>query len=431
MFKDHVTITVQGGKGGDGVVSFRREKYVPRGGPDGGDGGRGGDVKIQIEKNLRTLNDFRENQVCAAENGTAGRRKKQHGKAGKDLILNVPLGTVVYEVTGTEKKLLADLSEKNDCLCAAKGGKGGLGNIHFTTSTNQAPRVADLGEHGEKKTIFLELKVIADLGIIGLPNAGKSTLLAALTAARPKIAPYAFTTLQPNLGILVIESATDARERLVLVDIPGLIEGASKNKGLGHTFLRHIERTTLLLHLIDCTSNNFSEIKKDYTTINQELKKFSSTLAQKKQIIVFNKIDELTTAQVAKLKKAVSKTFSRIPYCFISAEYQEGLPKLKELIWHTFYTYKQQIFLPSTPQKIFRPLEKSSQEFVITHKQGIWYISGKTVEKIVQKTRLESEESLQRMFELLKKTGLIQALENKGVQPSDTVQIAGYVFTWE
>src|SRR5512142_2930155 len=283
MFIDQVNILVKSGKGGDGMVHFRREKFVPLGGPDGGDGGKGGDVIFEVKSTLNTLSSFRHNQKFKAENGVNGGPSQMTGHNGKDLIIYVPPGTVLYDADSGE--LIGDLTDPGQRLMVCKGGRGGRGNQHFANSRNQAPRTAEKGEPAEEKSIRMELKLIADIGLIGVPNAGKSTLLSVLTNARPKIAPYPFTTLEPNLGVAKIDDDTT----VVMADIPGLIEGAAEGAGLGHDFLRHVQRTRVLIHMIDGLSE---DPLADYSQINSELSLFDTKLGSKPQIVVLNKIDQ-------------------------------------------------------------------------------------------------------------------------------------------
>jgi len=311
MLVDSAKITVISGRGGNGAVSFRHEKYIPKGGPDGGDGGDGGDVIFEAAENLDTLTSFTTIRHYKAEDGQGGSGKKMHGKNGQDLVLRVPIGTEIIDLTnGT---IMADLKAAGQKITIAKGGKGGLGNVHFKSSINQAPRQFEPGEPAEKKLLDLELKMIADIGIIGLPNAGKSSLLRALTNAKAKVADYPFTTIEPVLGVYSV-----GNKKIVLCDIPGLIEGASAGKGLGHNFLKHIERTKILLHLVDATSD---DIEKDYETIRGELGKFSRSLVKKKEIIVLNKID-----MVKKLPKGFNYDLA------ISVASNKNIDKLKEKI---------------------------------------------------------------------------------------------------
>lgn len=316
MLIDEVKIKVKAGDGGRGIISFCHEKYRPKGGPDGGDGGKGGDIIFRVDNNVNTLTFFNTRKEFCAPNGDMGHKNKSTGKSAQDLFLTVPQGTLIYEIDGNKHIKIADLTETGKNFRVAKGGKGGLGNYNFCSSTNQAPRIATNGEAGEEKTILLELRMIADVGLIGLPNAGKSTLLSKISHARPKIADYPFTTLEPNLGIASIDNFS-----FTIADIPGLIAGASGGKGLGHKFLRHIKRTKLLVHLIDITSLN---IKADYKTIRQELKEYDKDLSQKPEIIAINKIDLISSDELLKIK-TICKTLK--PH-FISTASGEGIQKL-------------------------------------------------------------------------------------------------------
>src|SRR5215510_3566743 len=299
MFTDQVEINVKSGKGGDGMVHFRREKFVPMGGPDGGDGGKGGDVIFEVKTTLNTLSSFRQNQKFKAEDGIKGGPSQMSGRAGKDLVIYVPPGTVLFNAETGE--IIGDLTQAKQRLIICKGGRGGRGNQHFATSRNQAPRTAEKGEPAEEKRLKLELKLIADIGLIGVPNAGKSTLLSVLTNAKPKIAPYPFTTLEPNLGVAEI----DVNTTVLLADIPGLIEGASQGAGLGHDFLRHVQRTRVLIHLLDGLS---ADPIADYSQINSELALFDPNLAKKPQLVALNKIDQPEVqARLADLQKKFKK----------------------------------------------------------------------------------------------------------------------------
>jgi len=320
-FVDEAEIFVKSGKGGDGCVAFRREKYVSKGGPWGGDGGKGGDVIFIAVRNKKTLIDFHFKKHFYAENGRPGSINNKKGKDGEDLIVEVPCGTVIKEIKDGKEKILADLVNEGESVIVAKGGKGGLGNTHFKSSTNQAPRIATKGEIGEEKTIKLELKLIADVGIIGYPNSGKSTLLSRISKASPKIADYPFTTIEPNLGVV---SLGDFRS-FVVADIPGLIEGASMGKGLGIKFLKHIERTKILVHLLDLSEN---DIINRYDSIRNELKNYSEKLIEKKEIVVGNKID----LEKSKKNMKIAKDYFKEIY-FISALTGEGIKKLLERIW--------------------------------------------------------------------------------------------------
>ena len=330
MFIDEAEITVKAGDGGNGCVSFRREKYVPKGGPDGGDGGRGGDVVFIADENINTLLDFTGRTQWFAPDGDPGRGKQQYGLAGRDLEIRVPPGTLVYDRSSGE--LIVDLAPNGTRFIVAKGGKGGRGNDRFKTSTNQAPKTAEPGEPGELKHVDLRLKLIADVGIVGLPNAGKSTLLSAISQARPKIADYPFTTLSPQLGI----AALDQMRRLVFADIPGLIEGASSGAGLGHEFLRHIERTRVLVHLLDISPSDGSNPADNYRTIRQELARYSALLAEKPEIIVLNKTDVLDPDELKEKLGAFRKELKlgrSDEVLTISAATSTGTRELLETAW--------------------------------------------------------------------------------------------------
>ena len=321
MFIDHAKIYVKAGDGGNGCLSFRREKYVPKGGPDGGDGGKGGDIIFAADKHLRTLLDYRYKKHFKAENGSHGQGAKKFGKSGNDTIIKVPLGTIIKNQQTDE--ILADLTEHNQKVIIAQGGKGGRGNTRFSTSTNQAPRKYEMGKPGEEVNLILELKLLADVGLVGLPNAGKSTLLSRISAARPKIADYPFTTLIPNLGLVKFKDSNS----FVVADIPGLIEGAHKGKGLGIQFLRHIERTRVLAYLIDAQSD---DVVDDFFTLKNELKNYDSRLLSKPSILIINKIDirpENEIKDVKKIKNLGMKWFA------ISAVTGQGIEEVKSIMW--------------------------------------------------------------------------------------------------
>lgn len=323
MFIDYAKIFVKAGDGGNGAVAFRREKYVPKGGPAGGNGGKGGDVVFLADRNLHTLLDFTYKRKYIAENGAKGGSSLKDGKSGKDIIIRVPVGTVVKSFETTE--VLADLTEDGQKIILAKGGKGGKGNSNFATPTNQAPRFAEPGKPGEEMMITLELKLIADVGLVGFPNAGKSTLISAVSAAKPKIADYPFTTLEPNLGIVKYKDF----KSFVVADIPGIIEGAHEGKGLGHKFLKHIERTKILLILIDISSDNYD---RDYEILLNELKKYSKVLSDKKKIVALSKADLVTEEELEKLKKTSIAKRNKIDL-IISSVSGYGIPELLDCLW--------------------------------------------------------------------------------------------------
>jgi len=333
-FVDEAEIFVKGGRGGDGCVSFRREKYVPRGGPDGGDGGRGGDVWIQAKENLLTLYDLRLKRRYEAQNGRPGQGKQKNGKKGEDLYIYVPVGTLVFEVKEDgEKIFIADLDSKDKAILVAKGGKGGRGNIHFKSPVMRAPRIAEPGEEGEEKHLKLELKMIADVGLIGLPNAGKSTFITKVSAARPKIAPYPFTTLTPQLG--VVEG--DFGDKMVIADIPGLIEGAHLGHGLGHRFLKHISRTKVLVHLLSVEEISINNPLDGFLLVNSELEKFDPEMALKDQIQVINKIDLLSDEDRIRLRENILQKGEKV--YFLSLKTGEGLEDVMREVWRRVKEY--------------------------------------------------------------------------------------------
>lgn len=328
-FVDEAEITVRSGRGGNGCVSFRREKYIPKGGPDGGDGGRGGDVIFRAKAKLLTLYDFRLKRLYEARNGQSGQGRERTGASAENLIVDVPVGTLIYESgEDGEQTLLADLAEDGRTMCVAKGGRGGKGNTHFKSPTMRTPRFAQPGEEGLEKRLRLELKILADVGIIGLPNAGKSTLITALSAARPKIAPYPFTTLTPNLGVLRRETG----QTLVLADIPGLVAGAHEGRGLGHTFLKHVERTRFLLHLLSVEEISLeADPWAGFALLNEELVRFDPVLADKPQLLAVNKVDLWPADKLASLRDLAQEQGLEVH--FISALTGVGLEGLEKLIW--------------------------------------------------------------------------------------------------
>ncbi len=424
MFFDESKIFVQGGDGGDGCVAFRREKYVPYGGPAGGDGGRGGDVTLYVDRHLNTLYRFTKQRHFRAENGAHGRGKQQHGAYGDDVRVPVPPGAVVYdEKTG---EILGDLTEEGQELVVAKGGRGGRGNARFATSTNQAPRIAEHGTGGEKRWLRLELKLLADVGLVGVPNAGKSTLLAATTAARPKIAPYPFTTLQPNLGVVVLDSQTE----FVMADIPGLIEGAAEGKGLGHEFLRHVERTRVLIHLLDGYA---TDPLADFEAINHELASFDQRLADKPQLVAFNKMDDpLVSERWPEIKEAIEAR--GYPAMAISALAHEGT---RELLYRAAQMLDEIVEEKPPPEAlpVFR-LADDEQAFFVeweedAYGEGRWRVRGARIERMAETTVWNLEEAVRRFQHTLERMGVSEALEEAGVQPGDTVCIADREFTWE
>jgi GTPase len=420
MFTDQVEIYVKSGKGGDGMMHFRREKFIPRGGPDGGDGGKGGDVIFEVKSTLNTLSSFRQNQRFRAEEGVKGGPAQRTGHNGKDLIIYVPPGTVLSDADTGE--LIGDLTDPGQRLTVLKGGRGGRGNQHFATSRNQAPRTAEKGEPAEEKRIKLELKLIADIGLIGVPNAGKSTLLSVLTNARPKIAPYPFTTLEPNLGVANIDDDTT----VVLADIPGLIEGASQGAGLGHDFLRHIQRTRVLVHLLDGLSE---DPLADYSQINSELALFDPNLAKKPQLVALNKIDQ---PEVQERLEDIQKQFKKrkIELMTISALARTNTRDLL-IEAHRKLAETPPLEEVEPPLPVYRPKE-DPREFIVTREgSNEWRISGVAIERAASMTYWQHDGSVRRFQKIMETLGVDEALRKEGIQEGDTVAIGDFELEWQ
>jgi GTP-binding protein len=417
MFIDEVEIYIRSGKGGDGIIHFRREKYVPFGGPDGGDGGRGGDVIIAVKKTLNTLSSFRQNQKFLAQDGFRAGGNNQTGRSGEHLIIFVPPGTLVYDNDTNE--LLGDMVELDQELLICKGGRGGRGNARFANSRNKAPRIAEKGVPYCEMNLRFELKLIADIGLIGVPNAGKSTLLSVVTNATPKIAPYPFTTLQPNLGV----SQLDFENSLVLADIPGLIEGAHKGIGLGHDFLRHIQRTRVLIHIIDGLAE---EPLFDFSQINSELAFFDPELGDKPQIVVFNKMD-LPEVQERWPKFQQELEARGYPVYSISAIAKTNV---KKVLYAAQKLLKE---LPIKQKEIELPIYKIKEDprnFNITQIEDGWVVSGKSIERAAKMTYWEFDQSIRRFQHILKALGIDEALREAGIQEGDTVYIGSHEMEW-
>ena len=423
MFVDYVKIIIKSGDGGNGAKSFRREKYVAAGGPDGGDGGNGGSIYFEVDKDANTLINYRYNRKYKAENGKPGSGNRCYGKSGKDLVLKVPKGTVIKDFeTG---KIICDLSEDNQKELVLKGGRGGRGNVHFVNSTRQVPDFAEDGEKGKEKEIVLELKSIADVGLVGFPNAGKSTLLSVVTSATPKIADYPFTTLDPNLGVV----KTKAGESFIIADIPGIIEGASDGVGLGLKFLRHVERTRLLLHMIDASGLNGRDAVQDFEQINNELEKYSDKLINKKQIVVANKIDVIQDrTQLENLKKKAEE--KGLEFFEISGATRQGVDELMKHVAKVLKTLpKEDIF--DNDEKIVYTLDEEDDDFTI-EKIGKheYYVSGPAVENLMRRVNIADNESFAYMQKMLKKLGIEDALKEKGVCEGDTVRVLDWHFEY-
>ena len=425
MFADRAKIFIKSGKGGDGHVSFRRELYVPCGGPDGGDGGDGGDIIIEVDDGLNTLSDFRQVRKYAAQDGEQGGKKRCHGKNGGDLIVKVPEGTVIKEFESG--KVIADMSGENRREVILKGGRGGQGNMHYATPTMQAPKYAQPGQSGQELWVQLELKVIADVGLVGFPNVGKSTLLSRVSNARPKIANYHFTTLNPHLGVVDI----DGGKGFVMADIPGLIEGASEGIGLGHDFLRHIERTRVLVHVVDAASTEGRDPLEDIRAINKELEAYNPDLMKRPQIIAANKTDVIYAEDedpVAKLKAEFEpKGIKVYP---ISAVSGQGVKELLYAVYDLLQT------VDSTPvifEKEFDPammIDETLPYTVERNEEGIYVVEGPRIEKMLGYTNLESEKGFLFFQRFLKGNGILEELEKAGIEEGDTVRMYGLEFDY-
>lgn len=423
---DQATIEIKSGAGGDGAATFRREKYVPRGGPDGGDGGRGGHVFLLADSRLNTLLPFRYERKFAAEQGGNGTKRNMRGRQGKDLTVAVPPGTVVRaEIDG--EVYTVDLDRPGQRLLAARGGKGGLGNVHFATSTRQAPRIAELGEPGQELTLELELKLIADVGLVGFPNAGKSTLLSVISAARPKIAPYPFTTLQPNLGIVEVGD-----ERFVVADIPGLIEGAHAGVGLGFDFLRHVERTRLLLHIVDAAGVDGRDPLADFHQINAELRQYQPELAARPQIVVLNKLD-LPEAQANLERLRRELAVAPADLFAIAAATREGVPALLARIAERLRempAVQRDPVEPNEPPLTWPTPEVDPNLFVIEREGEGWRVRGGKIERLVSMTNFAQPEAIDRVERVMAASGITAALLDAGVQEGDVVHIGEAEMTW-
>ena len=422
MFIDQVEIFVKSGKGGDGVVHFRKEKYVPRGGPDGGDGGRGGDVILEVKPTLNTLN-FRHKERFVAEGGRPGAKQNMSGRSGEDLVIYVPPGTVVYELlNGESPALLGDLTQPGQRLTVCKGGRGGRGNTRFKSSTNQVPRTAEKGAPAEEKRLKLELKLIADIGLVGVPNAGKSTLLTALTDAKPKIASYPFTTLEPNLGVAYLDEDTS----VVLADIPGLIEGASQGTVLGHEFLRHIQRTRVLVHLLDGLS---PDPVADYSQINSELSLFDPNLGKKPQLVALNKIDQPEVQErLPEIKKNLKKR--GVTLMTISALARTNV---RELLHKAVNMLAEAPTLEEIepPMPVYRPAEDPREFSISREDDASWRVSGTAIERAAAMTYWEHSGSVRRFQKLMEILGVETALREAGIEEGDTVKVGEFELEWQ
>ncbi len=435
MFCDRAKVQFVAGKGGNGCVSFRREKFIAKGGPDGGDGGDGGDIILQADENINTLSDFRTKKLFKAESGFTGQGSNKHGKNGEDLLLKVPVGTLIIDQKS--KKPFEDLNEDKKEFVIALGGKGGKGNARFASSIFQAPRFAEIGEPGEEIEVILELKLIADVGIIGLPSAGKSTLISRISNAKPKIANYPFTTLIPNLGIVDVGKVTktNIKDSFVTADIPGLIEGAHLGKGLGDEFLKHVARTKVLIHIIDI---NEKDINKGIKTINEELKKYDKELLNKPQIIALNKIDTIDKELTDLLYKEIKKKIRKYKIFIISAVTGQGIPELiletYKLIKEVRQNEKDKSLEEKIEHKVYRPhLKLASKRYEVVQvkngrsKKKSFRILGKNIEKNVQMTDFSNEEAIERIYRYIEKSGIQKELLKKGAEEGDELFVGNKI----
>lgn len=422
MFYDTARIYVKGGDGGNGIVAFRREKYVPEGGPSGGDGGRGGNVILVADPGLRTLVDYRYKRHYKAERGEHGQGKNMHGQNAEDIRLRVPVGTVVRDSETGE--ILADLVEPGQEVIVARGGRGGRGNARFVSAQNRVPTLAENGEPGEERWIELELKLLADVGLVGFPNVGKSTLISRVSGAKPKIANYPFTTLAPNLGVVTLGEG----KSFVVADIPGLIEGAHEGAGLGHAFLRHTERTRLLIHVLDIAGSEGRDPVRDFTIINQELALYSPTLAERPQVVAANKMDlPEAAANLERLKAAISANYEIFP---ISAVTGEGVQALMYRVGKILDELSTNSPPAPAVEQVRRVQVKNEPGWQITVEDGVFVVSGKDVERLSAMTNLDNEEAVRRFQRLMKKMGIDDGLRARGIKEGNLVRIRGNEFEW-
>jgi GTPase len=421
MFVDVVSVKVAAGNGGDGKISFRHEKYVDKGGPDGGDGGNGGDIIFVASRNENTLANFRYHKELIAGHGEPGGKRKKHGKSGKDLFINVPVGTVIIDKE--DNSILADLSSDDQQAIIAKGGDGGFGNSHFTSSVRQAPRVAEKGEPGEQKELTLEMRLVADIGLVGFPNAGKSSFLSVISNAKPEIGDFAFTTKVPNLGVVDINNTS-----ILVADIPGLISGASQGKGLGDEFLRHVSRCQVLLHLIDSTSN---DIAADYETIRHELKEYSKELSARQHIVVLTKIDlldgDLVDMQKQLLKKVIKTDY---PIFAVSAQAHTGVKELLNYVVEVVQRAYHELAETKNPEEfdteglpIIRLAATELPWQVSKKSENSYMVKGSRIEKFAKRTDFDNPHGVARLKDIMNKMGITKELTKKGIKPGDSIII--------
>ena len=426
MFLDRVTVFVRAGDGGDGAASFRREAHVPRGGPDGGDGGRGGSLYLRVDPGQTTLSDFRFKHHFKAGSGGRGGGSRRHGKAGGDVELSVPPGTGVFDEGSGD--LVADLVATGQRVMVARGGRGGLGNVHFATATHRTPKHAQKGEPGEERQLRLELRLIADVGLVGLPNAGKSTLLAALTAAVPKIAAYPFTTLTPNLGVLDLEALDpDDHRRPTIADVPGLIEGASSGAGLGHAFLRHVERTRVLVHVVDVAARDPDA---DYATLREELRLHDPVLLEKPMLVVANKTD-LPDAAGHLAPFLAARAAEDLPVVAASARVGDGLNELTAALAQLLPSFEEMAAPPEASGVVVHRFDEMRDGFQVEREDDAFRVRGRRIERLAAQTDFENEESAERFQRDLAKLGIDRELRRAGVEVGDTVRIGAVELAWE
>jgi GTP-binding protein len=416
MFVDRVEVNIKAGDGGNGALSFRHEKFIDKGGPDGGDGGDGGDVILVASRNQNTLANFRFKKLIKAQDGQTGMERKKHGKSAEDLEVPLPVGTMIIDKDGA---VLADLTQDGQQAVIAQGGKGGFGNAHFTSSTRQAPRVAEKGEPGDEMQVVFELKMIADVGIVGLPNAGKSTLLSVISNAKPEIANYPFTTLHPNLGVVDI----DKKHSLLFADIPGLIEGASKGKGLGDEFLRHVERTSTLVHLLDFYNEDVLE---SYKTIQKELKEYQVDLSVLPQVIAITKIEGADKEEVMQKIKLLKKEAKRAtPVLAISSPSGEGVKELLREVQKQVEKTKKAAAKAAAKKAAELPvigLTPNEDDWFIEQTKDVYIVTGKKIERFAKRTHFGDYHGEKRLRDIMKKMGIMQELDKKGFEPGQKIQ---------
>lgn len=427
MFVDKAKIYVKGGDGGDGLVAFRREKYVPEGGPAGGDGGDGGDVIFRVDEGLRTLVDFRYQKHFKAQRGEKGRNKSQHGANADDMIVRVPPGTVVID--DDTQEIIADLTRHGQQVVVAKGGRGGRGNTRFATPNNPAPEIAENGEEGVERWVVLELKVMADVGLVGFPSVGKSTLLSVVSGAKPKIGAYHFTTLTPNLGVVDVG---DGRS-FVMADLPGLIEGAHEGVGLGHEFLRHVERTRIIVHVVDMAATEGRDPFEDWAKINDELKLYNAKLEERPQIVAANKMDMPDAEeQLAEFKRKLAEIGKEMDIYPISALSRTGVQELLYKVADKLETIPEMPMVEElvelSERKVYRLETEEDEDFTIRRENEVFVVDSPSIEKLIKRTNFSTHESVMRFARILRKKGVDQALRERGAKDGQTIRIGDFEF---